>query len=186
MQQAQAPSGGARSRRWGWAALLVLDAAVLVLVVLPVWIMRPFAPQGAGALVVAYRVHRAAPVVVELALIAAVALAAWLARPAGPAGAAAAGGTRRTWWRRAGAAAALLPAVAAVWMSRQNVTERMFAPLPGPAFVRASDAASFVADRDLVLAVERGGDAAAYPIRQAAYHHVVQDLVGGTPVAVTY
>ena len=37
-----------------------------------------------------------------------------------------------------------------------------------------------------MLAVERNGEAAAYPVRQVAYHHIVQDVVGGVPVAVTY
>ena len=30
------------------------------------------------------------------------------------------------------------------------------------------------------------GEAAAYPIRQLAYHHLVQDIVGGVPIVVTY
>ena len=30
------------------------------------------------------------------------------------------------------------------------------------------------------------GEAAAYPIRQMAYHHLVHDTVGGVPVVVTY
>jgi Protein of unknown function (DUF3179) len=39
---------------------------------------------------------------------------------------------------------------------------------------------------DAVLAVELNGDAAAYPVSQVAYHHIVHDVVGGVPVAVTY
>ena len=39
---------------------------------------------------------------------------------------------------------------------------------------------------DPVLAVTLNGEATAYPVRQVAYHHIVQDVVGGVPVAVTY
>ena len=34
--------------------------------------------------------------------------------------------------------------------------------------------------------VKINGDAAAYPVRQMAYHHIVQDVVGGTPITTTY
>jgi hypothetical protein len=37
-----------------------------------------------------------------------------------------------------------------------------------------------------VLAVEQGGESAAYPIRQLGYHHIVQDVVGRVPIVVTY
>ena len=39
---------------------------------------------------------------------------------------------------------------------------------------------------DVVLAVRVGDDAVAYPVRQMAYHHVVQDTVGGVPIVATY
>jgi len=61
----------------------------------------------------------------------------------------------------------------------------MFKPLPNADFVR-SDGANFVSDSDMVLAVDLNGDAVAYPVRQIAYHHVVQDTVGGIPILVTY
>ena len=61
----------------------------------------------------------------------------------------------------------------------------MFKPLPNAAFAKVNDA-RFVSEGDMVLSVELNGDAAAYPIRQVAYHHVVQDTIGGIPVLVTY
>ena len=61
----------------------------------------------------------------------------------------------------------------------------MFNPLPRPSFV-AAGAASFLEPGDLVLAVRVGDDAAAYPIRQMAYHHLVNDRIGRTPAVVTY
>jgi hypothetical protein len=73
----------------------------------------------------------------------------------------------------------------AAWLARQNVFEWMFNPLPQPAFVSARGA-SFLEPGDLVLAVHVGDDAAAYPIRQMAYHHLVNDRIGRTPAVVTY
>ena len=39
---------------------------------------------------------------------------------------------------------------------------------------------------DKVLAVSWGRMARAYPIRTMGYHHIVNDTVGGVPIAVTY
>jgi len=37
-----------------------------------------------------------------------------------------------------------------------------------------------------VLAVNVNGDSVAFPVRQMAYHHIVQDVVGGMPITATY
>jgi hypothetical protein len=86
-----------------------------------------------------------------------------------------------------GASAVLLVGLAAglAWFSFQNHFEWMFRPLEGARFTAAGDAA-FVADAEPVMAVAVGGDAAAFPVRQLAYHHIVQDTVGGVPLVVTY
>ena len=81
--------------------------------------------------------------------------------------------------------AAGVPLSGAVWLARTNIFEKMFAPLPSPRYARAAEA-SWVKDNDLVLGVERNGEAVAYPVRQIAYHHVVMDEVGGVPVVATY
>jgi hypothetical protein len=86
---------------------------------------------------------------------------------------------------KAALVAGLVTTAAAAWFSRQNPFEWMFNPLPQPAFVSAR-AAAFVEPGDLVLAVRVGDDAAAYPIRQMAYHHLVNDRIGRTPAVVTY
>ncbi|WP_111670901.1 DUF3179 domain-containing (seleno)protein [Algoriphagus litoralis] len=41
-------------------------------------------------------------------------------------------------------------------------------------------------DSTLVVAIENGGEAKAYPIRYIVYHHQVRDSLGGDPVMVTY
>jgi hypothetical protein len=61
----------------------------------------------------------------------------------------------------------------------------MFNPLPEPAYTSAKEA-TFLADTDMVLAVELNGEAVAYPVRQLGYHHIVQDTVGGVPIMATY
>jgi hypothetical protein len=38
----------------------------------------------------------------------------------------------------------------------------------------------------MVIAVRFGSDARAYPINMMGYHHIVNDVVGGIPVVVTY
>jgi hypothetical protein len=78
-----------------------------------------------------------------------------------------------------------IPLFAATWMSRQNHFEWMFRPHANVAFARAPEA-SYVGDNDMVLAVKSNGEAAAYPVRLMAYHHVVQDVVGGVPIVATY
>jgi hypothetical protein len=166
------PSQSRSRRRLAGLVLFLLVPAALALVAVPIWLIRPFAPQTPGGLALAFGLRRWAPLGTLLALAVGAALMAWLWR----------GGR---WGSRTLAALALVPLVAAAWLSRVNVFERVFSPLAGARFVPAA-AASWVEAEDPVLAVARDGDAAAYPVRQVAYHHVVQDIVGGVPVAVTY
>ena len=49
----------------------------------------------------------------------------------------------------------------------------------------AADAA-FVSDSDIVLGVEINGEAKAYPLFILVWHEIVNDVVGGVPVSVTY
>ena len=39
---------------------------------------------------------------------------------------------------------------------------------------------------DKLIVVKINGSARAHPIREMGYHHVVNDVVGGTAVAATY
>jgi hypothetical protein len=54
-----------------------------------------------------------------------------------------------------------------------------------PEHVPAAEAA-WVRDGDAVVGVEVGGEARAYSIRQLDRHEVVNDVLGGVPIAVTY
>ena len=160
-------------RKGSWVALLVITLVALAIVLAPVWIIQPFKPQSARGLEVSYALRRWSPLLTLLALVFSVILAMrlWL-------------GARR-WWRKAALVVIFLPLVAAAWFARQNHFEWMFNPLASAAYAKTSEA-GFVDDADIVMTVECNGEAAAYPVRLMAYHHLVQDAVGGTPIVATY
>jgi hypothetical protein len=60
----------------------------------------------------------------------------------------------------------------------------MFHPVDRPAFVDAT--ASKLDGTGKVLAIRIGDEARAYPIRSISYHHIVNDRLGGVPIAATY
>jgi len=160
-------------RRLAWLALLLVVAGAVAIVIAPAWLIQPFRHQTPRGIAVSFTLRRFAPIVTAAVLLASGVLAAVL-------------------WRRARPLAGRIPlvlcvalAAGAAWIARQNHFEWMFAPLEGARFAPVSDA-PFMGDADLVLAVTRGADSAAYPVRQLAYHHVVQDVVGGVSIVVTY
>jgi thiol:disulfide interchange protein len=159
-------------RGWRWLFLAVTAIAAFALVALPAWIIQPFRPQSPRGVSISYALRTISPIVTIIALL----FVAWLIFTLWR-------GAR--WWGRIGIVILLLLATVSTWFARQNHFEWMFHPLAGAAYTHA-DAASFVDNADLVIAVERNGEAAAYPIRQLAYHHLVQDVVGGVPIVVTY
>ena len=69
-------------------------------------------------------------------------------------------------------------------MSRLNYFEWMFHPVDSAKF--ESESSSKLDTKEMILAVRYGSDARAYPIREMAYHHILNDVVGGVPIAVTY
>jgi len=58
--------------------------------------------------------------------------------------------------------------------------------IDNPKFVNIQQAANFLSDSDLVLGVDINGDVRAYPLSILVWHEIVNDKVGGVPVAVTY
>jgi hypothetical protein len=141
-------------------------------VAVPVWIIQPFKAQTDRGVAISYVLRSWSPIVTIAAVIISFLIVGWLWR-----------GTR--WFAKAALVFLLLPLLAATWFARQNHFEWMFHPLPHAAYVSPTEA-SFVGDSDMVLAVENNGEAVAYPVRLMAYHHVVQDVVGGTPLIATY
>jgi hypothetical protein len=58
-------------------------------------------------------------------------------------------------------------------------------PIDNPRFIPAGQAIGLDA-REPVLSIIISGDARAYPLRVLIWHEIVNDIVGGVPVAVTY
>jgi hypothetical protein len=162
-----------KSGRWKlWLSLSLIVTAAVAMVAIPVFVIMPFKAQTAAGVEWSYRLRNWSPVATVVATILFLALCAKLWR-----------GTR--WWGRLAMPALLAPLLAVAWFARQNHFEWMFNPLPNPDYARVSEA-GFVGDSDMVMAVELNGDAVAYPVRQMAYHHVVNDIVGGKPITATY
>jgi hypothetical protein len=156
-----------------WLALILLIPLALALVVVPVFLIQPFKPQTPRALEVGYEVRRFAPWLTILLTLLSLALVVRTWR------------VSRRWWAKALAVLLFFPVAASVWLSRQSVYEVMFNPLANASYVPA-DKVDFINGDDMVLAVERGGERVAYPVRLMAYHHVVADTVGGVALAATY
>ena len=156
-----------------WLLIVFLVAVSLAVVLIPVWLIQPFKPQTGRGLELSYLLRRWAPAVTVFGSAGALALALWLWR-----------GTAR-WWRKLGLIVLVALTLVPLWFARQNHFEWMFKPLSAPAYARTQEA-GFVSDADKVIAIQLNAEAAAYPVRQLAYHHVVPDVVGGVPVVVTY
>jgi hypothetical protein len=162
-----------KSGRWKlWLLLLLVVAAAVAMVAIPVFVIMPFKAQTAAGVEWSYRLRRSSPLATVVATILFLALCVTLWRGA-------------RWPGRLAMSALLALLLAVTWFSRQNYFEWGFNPLPNADYARAGEA-GFVADSDMVMAVELNGDAVAYPVRQMAYHHVVNDVVGGKPITATY
>jgi hypothetical protein len=161
------------NRRVFWLLLIAVMLLAFAIVFIPVWIIQPFKPQTSRGVELSYVLRRFSPwiTIVALALAALLALKLWR--------------DSRRWWKKALLVIILIPLLVSTWFARQNHFEWMFNPLPNAAYAKANDT-NFVADGDVVLAIELNGEAVAYPIRLMAYHHLVEDVVGGTPIVATY
>ena len=59
-------------------------------------------------------------------------------------------------------------------------------PLDDPQFTTVSDANEWVGSNEPVIAFEVDGDARAYPLQILIWHEIVNDVVSGVPVSVTF
>ena len=159
-------------RRLAWLILFLVVIAVVVIVLTPMYLIMPFKPQTPRIMEVSYLMRRWSPLLSILALVSVLVLTIrlWL------------GGR---WYGRAILLILLLPVFGATWLARQNHFEWMFNPLPNPAYAKLAEA-TFVKDDERVMAVTLGEESVAYPITLMAYHHVLGDTVGGTPIVCTY
>ncbi len=158
-------------RTFPWFIFTVSALAGVGLFFVPAFIIRPFRHQSPSALALALALRERAPWgTVAAALVCLVfALLLWRASS--------------RWRKIVLAAVTVLVAFSAV-MARLNYFEWMFHPVDSPQFESAS--ASKLDKGEMILALRYGSDARAYPIREMAYHHILNDVVEGVPVAVTY
>ncbi len=154
-----------------WFAFAASAVVAIGLFFVPAFIIRPFTHQSATGLALAMALRQRAPWGTLAAALLCLVLALGLWRTANR-------------WRKIVLSLAMLLVVFSAVMSRLNYFEWMFHPIPNAQFESAS--ASKLDKAEMILAVRFGSDARAYPIREMAYHHVLNDVVADVPVAVTY
>ena len=154
-----------------WLIFLISAVATLSLFFIPAFVIYPFRHQRSGALALAMALRRSAPwaTLAGFFICLAFALVLWQSD-----------NLRR---KIVLSTILLLVAFSAV-MSRLNYFEWMFHPIDSPRF--EAESASKLDGKEMILAVRFADDARAYPISQMAYHHILNDVVAGVPVAVTY
>ena len=59
-------------------------------------------------------------------------------------------------------------------------------PVDDPLFATASEAPDYMRDREPVIAINVDGDARAYPLAMLMWHEIVNDVVGGEPLTITF
>ena len=130
---------------WTWALATLVATSMFVWVAIPVVLIMPFKPQTPLGVALSFELRQKAALVTLLGAILLFALLVRLARNA----------TR--WWQWP--PLVLLAAIGAfpTWFARQNHFEWMFNPLPDPTYAPAT-LVDFVDDRDMVVAVEIGGE----------------------------
>jgi hypothetical protein len=82
------------------------------------------------------------------------------------------------------ASAGTLLVLVSAALSRVNIYERMFHPAGSPSF--ESGGQTKLEGDEKILAVAMNNEARAYPVRSLSYHHIVNDVIGGVPIAATY
>jgi uncharacterized protein DUF3179 len=180
------PSSGRRGLLWG--AFLAFAMVCIGLFFIPAIIIQPFKHQTPFGLALAMALRQRAPWGTLLAALVALgfAIVLWRSTDQGITGSA----TRVKWWRTAKLwrrivlCVVMVPVAFSTVMARLNYFEWMFHPVPSPQF--EAEAASKLDKGEMILALHLGSDARAYPIREIAYHHIVNDVVNGVPVCVTY
>ena len=156
-----------------WFILLAIVVVTIMIVAIPVWLIQPFAPQTARGVEISYLLRSWSPVLTVVLALAAIALAIFIWKRSS------------RWYSKAPVIIPIFMILVFTWFARQNHFEWMFNPLAQPNFAKVAET-DFVADDDMVLAVNINGDAVAFPVRQMAYHHIAQEVVGGTPITATY
>jgi membrane protease YdiL (CAAX protease family) len=156
---------------WLWLTLAGAAIVTIALFFIPAFIIRPFSYQAPRALQWAMALRQTAPfwTLCSALLCLVLAISIW---------------PSANRWRRIVLSITMLLVVFSAVMARVNYFELMFHPVSNLQF--DPEAQSKLDSGEMVLTIRFAGDARAYPIREMAYHHVVNDVVAGIPVAVTY
>ena len=156
-----------------WLILLAIVLLVVAIVFTPVWFIKPFSAQTEKQLEISYFFKSWSPILTVVFALAAIGLAVFIWK------------NSKRWFGKVALIVPLFIIFVFTWFARQNHFEWMFNPLENANFAKVSET-DFVANDDMVLAVKINDDAVAFPVRQMAYHHIAQDVVGGTPITATY
>jgi uncharacterized protein DUF3179 len=154
-----------------WTAVAMLTVVNLGLFFFPAFIIRPFKYQSSLGLMFAIHVKQFAPLASLIVATGVLILAIHLWRES-------------RWLGRTGVVVAITLSAATAVMVRLNYFEWMFQPIPRAGFSSANDIK--LPDSEMVMSVRIGNDVRAYPVRQMAYHHVLNDRIGAEPIVVTY
>ena len=138
---------------------------------IPAFIIRPFRYQTPSALRWAMAIRQIAPIwtIIAAAVSLGLTIILW---------------QRVSKWLRALFVLGIVLVAVSATMAQLNYFEWMFHHLKDARFEPAATAK--LDSSEMVMAVRVGNDSRAYPIREMAYHHVANDVVGGVPIAVTY
>lgn len=160
-------------RKFKYPLLILLCLAIAFFCLwYPMYVIRPFRHQGPRELAVALAVIQIRPIVTVLATLAALLFLVLYWR------------VQHRWLRRIAATFAVLVVCACTALSRVNVYEIMFHPMGPPSSEPVQN--SRLDGKEMVIAVNVGGAARAYPIRIMSYHHIANDTLGGLPIVATY
>jgi hypothetical protein len=175
-------------RGYLWVLFLVSALAAIALFFVPAFIIQPFKRQSPAGLALAMALRHRAPWGTLIGALVAFGFAMVLWRSAsddeGVRGSIGPWWQSSTLWRRVALGLVMVLVVFSTVMARLNYFEWMFHPVDSPRF--ETEAESKLDKSEMILAVRFGSDARAYPILQMAYHHVLNDVVNGVPIAVTY
>ena len=138
----------------------------------PVYVIRPFRMQGETELAVSLVLRRWAVVSTSACAIVSLLIASlsWQRQ-----------GSKRV---RVGSITLASITLLAAAVSHVNIYEKMFHPVTAEYFVSAREAE--IKDREMVLTMTVGNQHRAYPVSIMAYHHILNDILAGVPLAVTY
>jgi len=159
--------------RYAWLLLILAVAVAFAFIFIPAYLIQPFAPQTERGISVSFFLKTWSPILTFFMAVAAVAIAvvAWR--------------NSKRWYSKLPLTIPVFLVLLFAWFAQQNHFEWMFNPLAVADFATA-DQVTFVKDEEMVLAVKINGEAVAYPVSLLAYHHIAQDVVGGTPITATY